>query len=609
MTDTDPSTTENAATTGDAADAAATITDPGVLAAAREWLAHDPDDATRDELSTLIQRAESGGESRDASADDAAAELADRFSGPLTFGTAGLRGEVGAGESRMNRATVIRATAGLCAHLRDIVGEGFTVVVGCDARHGSTDFHRDAAAVIAAAGGRALALPPQLPTPVTAFAVRHLDADAGVMVTASHNPPRDNGYKVYLGGRAVDSDERRGVQIIAPHDAAIAAHIAAAPPADEVPRDEAAVEHLGAPLLDAYVDRATSLATAGADERAAVSVVVTPMHGVGGETITRVLAEAGFTDAAVVEEQFAPDPDFPTVAFPNPEEDGALDLAFALARERGADIIIAADPDADRCSVAIPDAGVDGGWRQLTGDEIGALLGEMVASQVEAGRGGEGTSSSEDGAQPALANSIVSSRLNARIAAAHGLAHATTLTGFKWIAGTPGMVFGYEEAIGYCTDPSRVRDKDGVTAAVRVADLVATLKAAGRGPADLLDDLARAHGLHKTAPLTFRVDDVALIAEGMARLRANPPATLAGATVTAVHDLSDGWEGLPPTDGLMLLTEADDRVIARPSGTEPKLKCYLEVIVPVAESGDVPHEEAAARLRTIAAELSEVLGM
>lgn len=609
MTDT------NASSTPSASDG--TVTDPAVLAAAREWLAHDPDDATRDELSTLIQRAESGGEDRDGSA--AAAELADRFSGPLTFGTAGLRGEVGAGESRMNRATVIRATAGLCAHLRDIVGEGFTVVVGCDARHGSSDFHRDAAAVIAAAGGRALALPPQLPTPVTAFAVRHLDADAGVMVTASHNPPRDNGYKVYLGGRAVDADERRGVQIIAPHDSAIAAHIAAAPPADEVPRDEGAVEHLGSSLVDAYVDRATSLATSAADARAAVSIVVTPMHGVGGGTITRVLREAGFTDVAVVEEQFAPDPDFPTVAFPNPEEDGALDLAFELARERGADVIIAADPDADRCSVAIPDAAADGGWRQLSGDEIGALLGEMIAAQVEAGNASGGPSSSGNGkAKGALANSIVSSRLNARIAAAHGLEQATTLTGFKWIAGTPDMVFGYEEAIGYCTDPTRVRDKDGVTAAVRVADLVASLKADGRGPADLLDDLARAHGLHKTAPLTFRVDDVALIAEGMARLRANPPTTLAGSTVTAVHDLSDGWEGLPPTDGIMLLTEDDDRVIARPSGTEPKLKCYLEVIVPVGENaGDgagegaapVPHAEAAARLRTIAAELSEVLGM
>ena len=606
-----------------------TVTDPAVLEAAREWLAHDPDDATRDELSTLIQKAESGGSAATTDAADAAAELADRFSGPLTFGTAGLRGEVGAGESRMNRATVIRATAGLCAHLRDIVGEGFTVVVGCDARHGSSDFHRDAAAVIAAAGGRALALPPQLPTPVTAFTVRHLGADAGVMVTASHNPPRDNGYKVYLGGRAVDSDERRGVQIIAPHDAAIAGHIAAAPPADEVPRDEDAVEHLGPELLDAYVARATSLASSSDPaDRAATRIVVTPMHGVGGETITRVLREAGFTDVAVVEEQFAPDPVFPTVAFPNPEEDGALDLAFALARERGADVIIAADPDADRCSVAIPDAAFDGGWRQLSGDEIGALLGEMIAAQVEAGRAGDGPSQSKEaggeetdaGHRPTLANSIVSSRLNARIAAAHGLDHATTLTGFKWIAGTPGMVFGYEEAIGYCTDPARVRDKDGVTAAVRVADLVAKLKSEGRGPADLLDDLARAHGLHATAPLTFRVEDTALITEGMARLRANPPETLAGSAVTAVHDLSDGWDGLPPTDGLMLFTEADDRVIARPSGTEPKLKCYLEVIVPV-EGGDgsgggagpdgapVPHDAAAGRLHVIAAELSEVLGM
>lgn len=594
--------------------------DPAVLAAAREWLAHDPDDATRDELSALIERAASGGAAPTGAgptdAADAAAELASRFSGPLTFGTAGLRGEVGAGESRMNRATVIRATAGLCAHLRELVGDGFRVVVGCDARHGSAEFHRDAAAVIAAAGGRALALPPALPTPVTAFAVRHLGADAGVMVTASHNPPRDNGYKVYLGGRAVDADERRGVQIIPPHDAAIAAHIAAAPPADEVPRDEAGVEHIGNELVDAYVDRASSLAEAPPEARADVRIVVTPMHGVGGRTIVRALEGAGFADVAVVDEQFEPDPDFPTVAFPNPEEDGALDLALALARDRDADVVIAADPDADRCSVAVPDAAAAGGWRQLSGDELGALLGEMMAAraeaQAEAQAGREGRTERGAGADAApavLADSIVSSRLNARIAAAHGLRHATTLTGFKWIAGTPGMVFGYEEAIGYCTDPSHVRDKDGVTAAVCVADLVARLKADGRGPRDLLDDLARAHGLHKTAPLTFRVEDTSLIAAAMSRLRANPPARLAGAAVTEIHDLADGWHGLPPTDGLMLFTDAGDRVIARPSGTEPKLKCYLEVILPVAAGADVPHAEADARLRAIAGEFGRALGM
>lgn len=589
-----------------------------ILAKARDWLAHDPDPATRGELADLIERAEGAGGA------GAAAELADRFSGPLTFGTAGLRGEVGAGESRMNRATVIRATAGLAAHLRDIVGDDFTVVLGCDARHGSADFHRDAAAVIAAAGGRALALPSQLPTPLTAFAVRRLGADAGVMVTASHNPPRDNGYKVYLGGRAVDADERRGVQIIAPHDSAIAAHIAAAPPADEIPRDEGAVEHLGPGIVDEYVARAVSLAgLSEPGDRAAAGIVVTPMHGVGGDTIVRVLREAGFTGVAAVERQFAPDPDFPTVSFPNPEEDGALDLAIELARERAADVIIAADPDADRCSVAVPDPRADGGWRQLSGDEIGALLGEAIAARAggsgEGGAGGAGGADGSRGAGGVLANSIVSSRLLSRIAAAHGLGHATTLTGFKWIAGTPGMIFGYEEAIGYCTDPGHVRDKDGVTAAVRVADLVAALKAEGRGPLDVLDDLARRHGLHATAPLTFRVEDTRLIADGMARLRANPPASLAGAEVVAVHDLADGWEGLPPTDGLMLLTDAGDRVIARPSGTEPKLKCYLEVILPVGSpattgaastaAADIPHAEAAERLRTIAAELKDVLGM
>lgn len=580
-----------------------------------DWIAHDPDEATAAELSSLYDEAK-------AANPDAIAELESRFAGPLEFGTAGLRGVVAAGQSRMNRATVIRATAGLVAHLKNIVGDDFTVVIGCDARHGSADFHRDAAAVVAAvvaaAGGKALALPQQLPTPVTAFAVRHLNADAGIMVTASHNPPKDNGYKVYLGGRAVESDSRRGVQIIAPHDKQIADAIATAPPADEVPRDFDAVEQVGPELLDAYVKRAAALATtSSSEEKQAAKIVLTPMHGVGGETIVRTLNAAGFSNVSVVEKQFAPDPEFPTVSFPNPEEAGALDLAFELARDEDADVIIAADPDADRCSVAIPDSGVDGGWRQLSGDDIGAFLGEVIAADAEAR--GIATVTNDEGAEfPAtMANSIVSSRLLGKIAAGHGLNYRATLTGFKWIAGVDGLVFGYEEAIGYCTDPAVVRDKDGVSAAVRVADAVARLKGQGLGIQDLLDHVARAHGLYKTAPLTFRVEDRSLITKGMDTLRANPPAQLAGAKVTQVTDMNDGLDmvdakaesyHIPPTDGILILTEANDRVIARPSGTEPKLKCYLEVVLPVA-SAAIPHVAAAERLDQIKAELKEILGM
>ena len=588
-----------------------------------DWIAHDPDEATAAELSSLYDEAK-------AANPDAIAELESRFAGPLEFGTAGLRGVVAAGQSRMNRATVIRATAGLVAHLKNIVGDDFTVVIGCDARHGSADFHRDAAAVVAAAGGKALALPQQLPTPVTAFAVRHLNADAGIMVTASHNPPKDNGYKVYLGGRAVESDSRRGVQIIAPHDKQIAEAIAAAPPADEVPRDFDAVEQVGPELLDSYVKRAAALATtSSSEEKQAAKIVLTPMHGVGGETIVRTLNAAGFSNVRVVEKQFAPDPEFPTVSFPNPEEAGALDLAFELARAEDADVIIAADPDADRCSVAIPDSSVDGSWRQLSGDDIGAFLGEVIAADAEAR--GIATVTNDEGAEfPAtMANSIVSSRLLGKIAAGHGLNYRATLTGFKWIAGVDGLIFGYEEAIGYCTDPAVVRDKDGVSAAVRVADAVARLKGQGLGIQDLLDDVARAHGLYKTAPLTFRVEDRSLITKGMDTLRANPPAQLAGSKVTQVTDMNDGLDmvdakgesyHIPPTDGILILTEANDRVIARPSGTEPKLKCYLEVVLPVdgdggaadrgaAASAAIPHAAAAERLDQIKAELKEILGM
>ncbi|MGC5247370.1 phospho-sugar mutase [Gordonia sp. DT219] len=548
---------------------------------ATAWLEHDPDDATRTELADLVAAARSG----DAAA---RADLDSRFAGPLEFGTAGLRGRVGAGESRMNVAVVVRATAGLAGHLRDTVGADATVVVGCDARHGSSAFMDAALEVLSGAGLRAIALPEQLPTPVTAYAVRALDADAGIMITASHNPAADNGYKVYLGGRATDPDGA-GVQIVPPADAQIAARIAAAPPADAIARSTEHIAKADASVVDGYIARMAGHRRSRMPST--VRVVLTPMHGVGGTTALRVLAAAGIPDVHPVTAQFRPDPDFPTVAFPNPEEPGALDLAIARAREIGADVVVALDPDADRCSVAI--VGRDGHWRQLSGDEIGALLGEQAAADDS--RPGE-----------TLACSIVSSRLLGSIAAAHGLRFAQTLTGFKWIARTPGLRYGYEEAIGYCTDPDAVRDKDGIGAAVRIISLVEELAAADQTLQDQLDQLARTHGLHATATLVFRVDDPESIADAMARLRSAPIAAFAGSPVVESRDLEDGGAGLQPTDGLLYRTAADDRVIVRPSGTEPKLKCYLEVIM---RGEDVPHAAAAERITALTADVTALLGL
>ena len=554
---------------------------------ARAWADDDPDPATAAELRALVSRAGEG-DSR------AVAELADRFSGTLRFGTAGLRGALGAGPMRMNRAVVIRAAAGLLAFLAERLEDAPLVVIGYDARHGSAQFAQDTADVVAAAGGRALLMPQAWPTPVLAFAVRRLGADAGVMVTASHNPPHDNGYKVYLGGRVV-TDAGQGAQIVPPFDEQIAVAIEAVRSVASVPRDAAdarrsggSQEVLGTGILDDYANRALLLAPDGCATE--IGVVLTPLHGVGGALVERVLREAGFEDVTVVAEQAAPDPDFPTVAFPNPEEPGALDLAYATASRVGADLIIANDPDADRCSVAIPDPVAEGGWRQLTGDEVGALLGERIAS-ASAGTGAT------------LASSIVSSRLLAAIAAAHGLGHRSTLTGFKWIARVPGLSFGYEEALGYCVDPGGVRDKDGVTAALLIAVHAAQLASIGRTLADALDDIARRYGVHATGQLSVRVADLSLISDAMARLREVPPTALARSAVERVVDLATGNAELPPTDGLLYETADHSRVIVRPSGTEPKLKCYLEVIA------DVEHDADDARLAQVRAQAADRLAL
>ncbi|QGU04923.1 phospho-sugar mutase [Corynebacterium comes] len=478
------------------------------------WAAHDPDPVTRAEVEGLIA--------------SHSPLLAERFAGPLTFGTAGLRGPVGGGESAMNIATVTRATAGLAAWS----GPGKRVVVGCDARHRSADFRRVTAEVLSGAGVEVLLLPAGLPTPVTAFAVKHLDADAGVMITASHNPARDNGYKVY---------DHTGTQIIPPVDAEIATAMAAVGWADEVPRSRDRIQEVD--VLEEYLARAVSLVDAPARP---LHVVVTALHGVGGDVLLEALRRAGFGRVTPVAEQHSPDPDFPTVKFPNPEEPGALDLACATADRVGADLILALDPDADRCSVAIPEGD---GWRQLTGDDVGALLGWDIASRARDG---------------VLACSIVSSRLLGRIAAYHGLGFETTLTGFKWIARVPGLIYGYEEALGYCTDPEFVGDKDGITACLRVAELASRVDLA-----ELLGQISERFGHHLTAQVSLRMADPA---SALAQL--------------------DGFDELTGTPGRIRYTAEGDRIIVRPSGTEPKLKCYLEAIAPT-------RAEAEAKLRQL----------
>jgi phosphomannomutase len=516
----------------------------------QEWITHDPDPDAAAELAACT-----------------ADELTDRFARPLTFGTAGLRGPLRAGPNGMNLAVVLRATWAVARVLLDRGQAGSPVVVGYDARHSSADFGRAVAEVFAAQGFSVTLLFAPVPTPAVAFAVRSMGAAAGVQITASHNPPSDNGYKVYLAG---------GLQIVAPTDRVIEDTIGAAPHADEIAR--APVTPSGFEQVRAYVERAATVRrTTGS-----VRIALTPMHGVGGEFALDALALAGFADVHVVARQFVPDPDFPTVAFPNPEEPGASDLLLGLAADVDADIAVALDPDADRCAIGVP---TPDGWRMLSGDETGWLLGDYLLSQHHG---------------PAVvASTVVSSRMLARIAAAHGARHVETLTGFKWLARADEnldapLVYAYEEAIGHCVDPEAVRDKDGISAAVLACDLVVALRKSGRTVLDALDDLARRHGVHTTAAVTRRVGSPDEAAELMAQLRAAPPDVLAGIAVT-MTDLADR------TDAVVFSGGDDDtsvRVVTRPSGTEPKLKSYIEIRC----SGDLPsaRKRAAALQDSVA---------
>lgn len=490
----------------------------------------------------------------------------------------------------MNLAVVSRAAAGLMRFLTHALdGEPPRVVIGFDARHRSRDFAYASASIIAGAGGQVSVFDQHCPTPVLAYAVRHLDADAGIMVTASHNPAHDNGYKVYLGGRMAP-EEGQGVQIVTPDDEHIATAIAAIDTVADLPKTHS-YRVVGQDLIDSYIDAVTKLP--GSPSRRDLAIVYTPLHGVGGEVALEVFARAGFNNVHPVPAQLDPDPDFPTVAFPNPEEPGALDLAFETATAIDADVVIAHDPDADRVAVGVPSVG---GWRQLSGDEVGALLGEMIAAHAPAGG--------------VFASSVVSCRLLGLIACSYGLNHRSTLTGFKWISRTPGLVYGYEEALGYCVAPAIVRDKDGISAGLLMAILAALAHSTGASLLDRLDDLALRHGLYSTKALSFRVDDVDVIEKLMTRLRTTGVPELAGSPVISSQDLSCGEE-LPPTDAIIFTSSHNDRVIVRPSGTEPKLKCYLEVVIPVSDRGylDEAKRLAKQRLRSLAEQITDTLGL
>ncbi len=551
------------------------------------WIADDPDEETASELSNLLAQARAK-----KSGPGPRSELEDRFDGLLQFGTAGLRGTLGGGSNRMNRAVVIRAAAGLSQYMTDALAGPGRVVIGYDARFKSDQFALDTAAVMAAAGHDTLLLPSALPTPLVAYAVRALSADAGVMVTASHNPPQDNGYKVYLGGRIVN-DAGQGAQIVPPHDAAIASRIEDITSVESVARADAGWTVLGENVAENYVHTAAACVAPLTDEnkstRATTRIVVTPLHGVGGATILAALKEAGFTDLHMVAEQADPDPAFPTVAFPNPEEKGAMDLALALADQVNADVVIANDPDADRCAVATK---LHGRWTTLHGDQIGGLLGEHIASHGARLRMAPGSQT--------LASSIVSSQLLAKIAHAHGHRYEATLTGFKWISRAPGLIFGYEEALGYCVDPAVVRDKDGISAAVVIAEMVASLKSKNNTLADALGFISQTYGHHLSRQVAARFDNTETVQSTMKALLTHPPTSLGGSPVDSTDDMSKGIDGLPGTTGLRLTTRSGARVIIRPSGTEPKVKAYLEVIVPV-DGSDIARAEAIAQ--TLMAEL------
>jgi phosphomannomutase len=525
------------------------------------WIADDPDPVTSSQLQEWLDT-------------NNEAELKASFNGFLQFGTAGLRGPIRPGPSGMNRAVVGRTAAGIVSYMRD--RNLTSVVIGRDARYGSEDYTFETAEIMSGAGMKVFVLPRPLPTPVLAFATNELSCDVGIMVTASHNPPQDNGYKVYLGG-TVDGIEYRGSQIVSPTDVSIAHKIDAITSLKAQPRGKEWTV-LGEEIIEKYINRTASLAT----QPGTLKIVYTAMHGVGTETLQRVFHKAGFLSPILVDAQAAPDPDFPTVAFPNPEEPGAIDLALETAKTFDADLVIANDPDADRCAAAIKDPVT--GWRMLKGDELGALLGESIAR-----KGGSGI----------FANSIVSSSILRKIAKHYNFEFEETLTGFKWLAKIKGLTFGYEEALGYAVDAETVNDKDGISAAITLAQIATDLAADGKTILDLLNEIWARHGFHATEQISIRLTDLSKVGIILGGLRTNPPQEIAGRLVTSIDDLSAPTDGLPPTDGLRIWLDGGIRIIIRPSGTEAKMKCYIEVIEMDSKSAQVVLDQLRPPLKEL----------
>jgi phosphomannomutase len=534
---------------------------PTLRAEVQAWIGDDPDPKTAGELQALLD------------AEDETT-LSKHFNGFLQFGTAGLRGPIGPGPSCMNRAVVGRTAAGIASYMKK---RGMTkVVIGRDARYGSEDYTFETAEIMSGAGMEVFILPRPLPTPVLAFATSHLGCDIGIMVTASHNPPQDNGYKVYVGPVA-DGINYASSQIINPTDGFIASDIDAVTSLKSLARGKNWTV-LGEEVISEYVSRTSALAPRPGD----LKIVYTAMHGVGTETIQRVFNHAGFATLILVDEQCTPDPDFPTVAFPNPEEPGAIDLALKKARDFGADLVIANDPDADRCAAAINDPKV--GWRMLRGDELGIVFGEWIARSKPSG---------------SFANSIVSSSALRKISGHYGVDFQEVLTGFKWIAKIENLAFGYEEAIGYAVDSDNVNDKDGISAAIFLAQIAMDLKRDGLTISDLLNQVWKRHGFHGTEQISIRVTDMSAITRLLAGLRSNPPREIAGRAVESIDDLAAPKDGLPPTDGLRIWLAGGIRIIVRPSGTEAKMKCYIEVVTATSDESQKLLDEIRSPLKEL----------
>ncbi|MGA0901368.1 MAG: phospho-sugar mutase [Candidatus Nanopelagicaceae bacterium] len=511
---------------------------PNLRAEVISWIEEDPDPKTRSQLQKWLD-------------DNSVAEIESCFQGFLEFGTAGLRGALGPGPSRMNRAVVTKTALGLGQFMKDRNLK--SIVIGRDARYGSEDFTRDTAEIMSGYGFSVYVLPRPLPTPVLAFAVKKLGCDVGVMVTASHNPPQDNGYKVYLGGR-VDGIDYNGSQIISPTDSEISKEISKAVNLNLAKRGSD-WQIVGEEIIEGYVATTAALI----EPKNKIKIIYTPLHGVGKEIFVKVFARAGL-EVNLVSAQAEPDPDFPTVKFPNPEELGAIDLSLKLAAEQDADLVIANDPDADRCAIAIK----DNGWRMLRGDEVGALLGEYLSRKYKGNL--------------VFANSIVSSSILGKIAKAHRIKFQETLTGFKYLSKVKGLRFGYEEALGYAVDPNTVNDKDGISAAAILAEIAAERKSMGSSISEMLNEIWNKYGFHGTRQVSIRTSHVAEISKIMERIRTNLPKQIGDFTVTKLDDLELPTDDLPPTNGVRIWLDGQYRVIVRPSGTEPKVKCYIEVV-------------------------------